>query len=127
MGSFLFSFALTQKKQKVKAAYSPLLHERSPLKKKNSLRSNNFFFFTLHPFIPFYAANMRPVLLVSERAEVGERIAFASLGCHFVTVFILRYILGYAIALIAFASLGCHFVAVYSAVYTILSASPLFS
>ncbi len=58
-----FSFCLIKKKQKIKAAYSPLLHKRSPLKKKNSLRSNSFFFLTLHPFIPFNAANMRPVLL----------------------------------------------------------------
>jgi hypothetical protein len=69
--NFFFSFALMQKKQKIKAAYSPLLHERSPLKKKNSLRSNSFFFLTLHPFTTFNATNMRPAIFRSLCIAVG--------------------------------------------------------
>ena len=36
-------------KEKIKAALFGLLRYFSPLKKKNSLRSNSFFFLTLHP------------------------------------------------------------------------------
>ena len=61
----IFSFALTQKKQKVKAARSTLLHGVFPLKKKNSLRSNSFFFLTLHHSIPLNATIMRPILFRS--------------------------------------------------------------
>jgi len=42
-----FSFALMQKKQKIKAARILLKSVDVELKKKNSLRSNSFFFLTL--------------------------------------------------------------------------------
>jgi hypothetical protein len=72
---------LTEKKQKVKAAHSALLRSSVSLKKKNSLRSNSFFFLTLHYITPLYATNMRPVIFRSLCIVVGAwgRIAVASL------------------------------------------------
>ena len=50
---FLLFFCLDAKekvtKEKIKAALFWLLQSGIPLKKKNSLRSNSFFFLTLHP------------------------------------------------------------------------------
>ena len=61
----LFPFALMQKKkyqkEKIKPAFSPLLSSCVSLKKKNSLRSNSFFFLTLHSGRSLYAAKMRLV------------------------------------------------------------------
>ena len=61
--SSTFSFVLIQKKKipkkKIKTAFSTLLSSCVSLKKKNSLRSNSFFFLTLHYGRSLHAAKMR--------------------------------------------------------------------
>lgn len=46
-------------KEKIKTAFSPLLSSCVSLKKKNSLRSNSFFFLTLHYIPTLYVRKMR--------------------------------------------------------------------
>ena len=64
MFSLLF-FCLDAKekvtKEKIKAALFGLLRYFSPLKKKNSLRSNSFFFLTLRKAPPLHAQKVRPI------------------------------------------------------------------
>ena len=87
-----FSFPLTEKKQKVKAARILLKSVSVELKKKNSLRSNSFFFLTLPTPWFLNVKSMRPVFLVTRlrHRSVGiwNNIAVALLRsvCHFVTV-----------------------------------------
>ena len=49
-------------KEKIKAAFFWLLRHFSPLKKKNSLRSNSFFFLTLQKAPPLHGKKKRPDL-----------------------------------------------------------------